>query len=350
MSLYVDDCIIGGGTKSQRDSEVEKIFKLFPGRVLEPTKLDNGAMLYDINGIELEVKGRSYLLHMSRYIDKLLVNHHMQDAAPVKHPRINPDLVMKQTGSSDFPIRSVLGGLIWLSTTTRPDILYDVNLLARFVGRFGSTKGTASAAKKILKYLSGTKRKGLVYSPEREKAFQTKYRNIMQEQIGDNSLGVTERKLDDFSSKVFCFCDASFAVCPFTLRSQSGVCIYFRGSLIGYKSIKQGILTTSTCEAEYCASSDAFNFLETMGPALELFDPPPIPGQEPLLVPMFCDNQSAIRISRSEVLSTGSKHLKLRWLKVSEKCRQIFFCPTAEQEADAFTKSLSNSLFGMMSI
>ena len=66
------------------------------------------------------------------------------------------------------------------------------------------------------------------------------------------------------------------------------------------------------------------------------------------LFPLFCDNQSAIRIARGNVLTNASKHLKLRHIRVPQKQKQLFFCDTKSQQADAFTKSLGEAIYGMM--
>jgi hypothetical protein len=225
--------------------------------------------------------------------------------------------------------------------------VYDCGILARFLGTFGATVGTANAAKKILKYLSGTRRRGLRYSPKREKDFCERYSRLIAEQCENSDFGNCSRSASEFSAKVFAFGDASFATCPLTLKSQTGVCIYYRGVLIHYKSMRQTINTFSTCASEFVACADTHTFLETIEPQLRLFDPPEI-GHPQFLFSVFCDNQSAIRIARGDVLTNASKHLKLRHIRVSQKNKQLFFCDTHSMQADAFTKSLGEAIFGMM--
>lgn len=350
LTLYVDDIIVGGGSETLRRSELDKIFKEYPGKILEPVVQKDGTKVYDVNGMTLEIKGSSYLIHMQPYIQKLLKKFNLDDASPVTHPKVNTDLILKQAAPSSFPVREALGGLIWLSTTARPDITYDVGLLSRYVGKYGATAGTANACKKILKFLAGSQRRGLRYSPQREKEFCDRYSKIIAEQCGGSSYGTSTQSESEFSGKVYCFSDASFATCPLTLRSQTGICVYFKGALIAYKSMRQTIITHSTCESEYCAASDALTFLRSLEDTIHMFDPPLIPGQEQPLIPLFSDNQSAIRVARAKVLGTASKHLKLRWMKVTEQEKRLFFCTTTEQEADALTKSIGQSIFGMLAI
>ena len=53
------------------------------------------------------------------------------------------------------------GELNWLATRTRPDIAYAVSLLASSLSK--SATWSATLAKKVLRYLSGTREAGLVY-------------------------------------------------------------------------------------------------------------------------------------------------------------------------------------------
>ena len=53
-------------------------------------------------------------------------------------------------------------------------------------------------------------------------------------------------------------------------------------------------------------------------------------------------------MNRATVMTNASKHLKLRWVRVSEREKQLFFCTTKDQEAANFTKSLGEKIFGMI--
>ena len=358
MCLYVDDVIMGGGTSDQRMLEIEKIFNRFPGKLIDPVTIyehedASKTLHYDVNGVELEVNfsRRTWLLHQEKYILKLLKKFNMEGLFPrITQPRINPELILKQSApgmETEFPIRELLGALTWVSTTARPDISYDVGLLARFIGKYGCTIGTVSGAKKILKFLANTVKRGLRYSPEREKEFSLRYTSLVNEQSVSNEYGVCKRNPHEFSSRVFVFSDASFATCPLTLRSQTGSCIYYRGVLVAYKSSRQKLVTHSTCASEFVAASDTLQFLSSLDQYLHLFDAPEV-GESQLLAPLFVDNQSAIRIARADVLNQSSKHLKLRHMKVTDEQKRLFFVGTKDQQADSFTKSLGEAIFGMM--
>ena len=72
------------------------------------------------------------------------------------------------------------------------------------------------------------------------------------------------------------------------------------------------------------------------------------PASEDYNVPIFLDNESAVRIAKSsEILSAKSKHIKLRYTKVSDVSDTISFAPTDRQLADALTKSNGMKIFGV---
>ena len=348
LTLYVDDVVVAGGSTKLRESECSRIFAKFPGSYIRPKVSACGSLhTYDVNGICLEIdwKKRTYLMHMDDYIQKTLKKFGLENCKTATHPRVNIDLVERDNRiKSDFPVRECLGALIWLSTTCRPDVCYDVSVLARYVGTHGATKGTADAAKKVLRYLAGSPRRGIVYSPLREERFQSKYRRLIIDQCRSNDYGHVEGDPSEFSKKIFLFSDASFASCPVSLRSQTGLAVFYRGVLVAYKTMRQGVLTHCTMHSEFVACSDLQDYLVNLDPYLRLFDPPEIdPAQ-------FVDNEPALRVARGTVLNNASKHLKLRYMKVGQAQRKLFYCPTGDQQGDPFTKSLGEQIYSMMSL
>jgi hypothetical protein len=61
----------------------------------------------------------------------------------------------------EYPYLSLIGALIFLANSTKPDIAFAVNLLARHSA--ASTKRHWTEAKQILRYLNGTKDLGLFF-------------------------------------------------------------------------------------------------------------------------------------------------------------------------------------------
>ena len=63
---------------------------------------------------------------------------------------------------NDVPYGEIIGGLLWLSINTRPDIKQAVSVLCRFVKNPGKIHWTA--AKLVLRYLKGTSSFGIRFS------------------------------------------------------------------------------------------------------------------------------------------------------------------------------------------
>jgi len=75
------------------------------------------------------------------------------------------DIVEVELGS-EFPYREAIGALMYLANSTRPDIAFAVNLLARYSSR--PTKRHWAGVKQILRYLRGTEDYGLFFQRKSE--------------------------------------------------------------------------------------------------------------------------------------------------------------------------------------
>ena len=67
------------------------------------------------------------------------------------------------------------------------------------------------------------------------------------------------------------------------------------------------------------------------------------------MLSLFCDNTSAINISKNPVLHSRTKHIEIRYHfirnLVEDKVLELCFIPTEHQLADLFTKPLDSSRF-----
>eukprot|EP00644_Phytophthora_capsici_P008997 jgi/Phyca11/101733/e_gw1.6.97.1 len=71
-----------------------------------------------------------------------------------------------------FDYRGVIGSLMYLATTTRPDLSYAVGQLSRFVSR--PMAKHCGALKRVLRYLMATKEEGIIFDKRAAAELRTK--------------------------------------------------------------------------------------------------------------------------------------------------------------------------------
>ena len=202
----------------------------------------------------------------------------------------------------------------------RPDCVYAVNRVARHLTT--PTRSVITAAKRVLRYLVQTSKEGVRYSPEIEKTFVQTYGELCK-----------SKGLQD----AVAFSDSDFAGCCATLRSSSGSVLYFKGVPVAWSSRRQTLRALSTCEAEYIALYDTLQLVLSSG-YLDWF------RQNSACPNIFCDNQSAISVSETNLPTKKTKHFMLRLHQVREYARDIAYVPTGINRADPLTKPMPKPL------
>ena len=313
LTVYVDDNVISAKCKQEMQSEMQKILNIHKGTIVPAVNYTR-----DVLGADYYYNREERVLKvtMSKYIVKLAKRFHMTGCRSVHSPSFDEEEILRDESIVEFPLKELLGCLQWAAITCRPDICQPVNALSRFAGGGVVKKKMVDAAKKVLRYLITTQDVGLVWSDQHHADFQKTYSELRG------------TALSDFTN----FSDASFASRSVEFKSISGTIMYFRGFPIIWKSSKQTLRAMSTAEAEYIAASDALTVEESLGFMNFLGD-----GLDP---PLFVDNKSAIAIAKSPDTTKKSRHFMLRYCKVRDNARRLFFCPTTLQKADALTKSV----------
>ena len=124
-------------------------------------------------GIEVIQKEDCIMLGQKAYVEKLLQRHNMSDCKGVKTP-ISPSFKLtKDDGSepaNESEYRSIIGGLAYCMTGSRPDIAFAVSKLSSYLNY--PTKTHLGAAKHILRYLSATKDFYLCYPKNGEAGWE----------------------------------------------------------------------------------------------------------------------------------------------------------------------------------
>jgi hypothetical protein len=144
------------------------------------------------------------------------------DTTPTPAPKdFEPPASLKE----QYP--ALVGKLLWVSNTVRPDICFAVNSLARHMSK--PTEPAMEAALKVVKYLHQTKDEVL--------------------RLGGQ---------DPNATAIATYTDANWASDANTgRRSTSGSITKVFGSLVGWKSHVQKCVSLSAVEAEFVAASEA---------------------------------------------------------------------------------------------
>ena len=114
-------------------------------------------------GMEMNQSSEGCFVCQKQFTTKLLNKFAMENCNPVSTPMV---LGMKLTKDDGAPCvdgrmyRSLIGSLLYL-TSTRPDIVFAVNYLSRFMQNPSQTHHIA--AKRVLRYLKGTLDFGVYY-------------------------------------------------------------------------------------------------------------------------------------------------------------------------------------------
>ncbi|GJV29361.1 retrovirus-related pol polyprotein from transposon TNT 1-94 [Tanacetum coccineum] len=133
---------------------------------------------------------------------------------------------------------------------------------------------------------------------------------------GTLNLGLWYPKGSGFDPKAYS--DSDYAGCNLDRKSTSGGCQILEGKLVCWIAKKQSYVAMSLAEAEY-------------------------------VVPIFCDNTSAITISNNPVLHSRTKHIDIKYHFIRDHILkgdiELHFVPIELQQADIFTKPLAEPSF-----
>ena len=320
IAVYVDDLIIA----SKSIAEINSIKQSLSDRY----KMKDLGVLNHFLGVKVEhdVENNSIFINQSTFASSLVSKFNFENSKSVKTPAdVN---VKPQNCDSSKPFdsklyQSCLGGLLYLSNRTRPDLTSSVSKAARYCA--SPAEENWSLVKRILRYLNGTLDFGIVYSK------------------------VNSPKLVGYS-------DADWAGEVTDRKSTFGYCFKFNNSIISWRSNKQNCVALSTAEAEYVALSSAAQEAVWLNQLLRDINF----NNSDLPVTLFEDNQATISITENPRNHPKTKHIGIKYHFVrdleSKNVISLAYCPTDMMLADIFTKSLSpekfvklRSMLGMMS-
>lgn len=266
---------------------------------------------------------------------------------------------------------SIVGSLIYISITCRPDITQAVSRVSR--GMHGPTEQHVVLLRELLQYLNGTKGLKLVYYRDKHPIFEhlkasahedkTLLDLVPKDSYKWDSLGIIKpshdlpesdapRTFDPVCSKdLWGASDADhLPKMEESKKSTTGYTFFFMGNLISWKSKLQPILATSTHESELIALNIAAqeaiwirNLIQELNCAISGKD-------EPLkATSILCDNLGTVHTSSNPVSSGRSKHIDMRYLKIREyqssSQLEVRHIEGTNNVADMFTKPLVRDPF-----
>ncbi|KAE9331793.1 hypothetical protein PF008_g15251 [Phytophthora fragariae] len=316
VTVYVDDMMVIG-KPHDIDSVIEELRQKFVMKDLGRVKhLLSMEIYYE--------PGRTLCLSQSAYIDRPLAEFGMSNTSTAKSPHMHNEKMLRlekdksKVNNPVLPYRQLVGKLQYLVSCTRPDIANAVRCLGRHAGAY--TKENFTSAKRVLKYLAGTRTYGLVY--RRPSAVQ------------------------DGKLQLYAYSDADHVNCPDASRSISGHVLKLNNWSFGFKSKKQNAVTDGTCKSELVAASTC---VEILLQAKELLEEIGMTVEVPKL---FIDNQSALKVCQTVGNYEGVKRSAKLGHKLAEFVEAneltLGYVPTSENIVDMFTKALGPQRFALL--
>ncbi|MBW0475372.1 hypothetical protein O181_015087 [Austropuccinia psidii MF-1] len=254
MWVHVDDGVL----TANREQVMDCLKNDLQARL--QLKWDKG--IHSIVGVEVARDGGRFFLHQTALIDK------------------------------------VYGMLLYLAQATRPDIMFLVNYLARFL--MGTTSKHWVALEHLINYLRGTRNKKL------------------------------EIETDNREAGLKIFVDANWG--GEGSRSQHGFIGFLWGAPISWNSKRQTCVASSACQAEYMARAGMW--ITQIMSAIQQ-------GMVPALLP---DNKAVIQIATNSGSRKNSRHIRREFHLINEMITMgqvsLDWVNSDEQKADIFTKKL----------
>ena len=341
LLIYVDDVICFCPEDKPIDDFIESMQKAEP----RPFVLEDQGPLKDYLGIEIkeaiesksDESNRTIHVTQPHLIAKILKTcgldkEHVNPSAVPAAPSLRLNKSGKECTSPPFNYRSAIGQLNYLAATTRPELAFAVHQCARFCA--DPKEVHYKAVKRIARYLSGTKDKGLTLRPS--------------------------------DVHLHCYADADFAGNytpedsndPNSVKSRSGFVIMYAGCPIAWQSKLQTEIALSTTESEYISLSQA---TRTMLFLIELFKEIKDEGFDfvfptsKVFATCFEDNAGCLELAKAPKLRPRTKHIAVKYHHFRshvfnehtnpDGCLHLRYVGTKDQLADIFTKGLNQVSF-----
>jgi hypothetical protein len=308
LCLYVDDLLITGSNESYIEE-----FKRQMMREFEMT--DIGHLSYFL-GIEFVKCRKGLMMHQKKYASEILKRFDMENcnhAVTPSEPRFQLSKCENEDSVDPTKFRSLIGSLRYLCNT-RPDLVYSVGIVSRFMEN--PKVSHLAAVKRILRYVRGTTGCGILF-PSCDMGKECKL-------IG--------------------FTDASWCSDVDDRRSTAGYMFFINNAPISWCSKKEQVVALSSCEAEYIAASMCATQATWLKTLIE-----EVTSVDSEAVTIKVDNVSAINLAKNPISHGRSKHIELRYHylrdQVAKGLIRLEHCRSEIQIVDILTKSVQVEVF-----
>jgi hypothetical protein len=264
-------------------------------------------------GLQFEQTPDGMVLHQTDFANSILETYGLAHCNSTKTPLPPGFTTRKDTRIETVDpklFRSIIGKLMFL-TNTRPDISFAVNLLSRYSS--APQQAHLRGVKQILRYIKGTSNLGLFY--KRKSGLElTGYTDA------DWGGNLNQRK----STRAYLF---TINGTPITWCTKKQTCVALSSTESEYRS-----LVEATKEAIWIKGLYSELGLRKKGP-----------------IHIFCDNQSAIKISKNPMYHSKTKHFEIHLNYVQDMVDNrkvaVDYTATDQQPADILTKALARIKF-----
>ncbi|KAI3641654.1 hypothetical protein MIR68_000314 [Amoeboaphelidium protococcarum] len=301
LTPTVDDCFV-------LNCNADYLKAQLADYLTENYKIDMRGKLKWALGMEIISNDDNSLHQLSHhlYIVKMIEKHHIDVSIKVLAPMtVEDDWPKVRLNDTELKIdfRSLVGEMMHLMVTSRPDISYAVGQLVR---KFQEPNVNAlKAAVSLARYLHWSRFEVLTFQKNSD--------------------------VDVLSVHV----DADFGTSA-DRKSTTGYIASLYGNTIDYFSKKQSNVTLSSSEAEFVAMSSAIQQSYYLKMLMEEI------GLECGPVKLNCDNKSAITLMNNNSSNSRSRHIDIKYQYAREKVMdgevKVDYVATNQNKADCLTK------------
>jgi hypothetical protein len=290
--IYVDDIVFGSTNNIKVQQFVDVMSHEFEMSLV-------GELSYFL-GLQIRQMNDGIFITQAKYAKNLVKRFGLEKAKHCDTPmsttlKLSKDASGKSVEQTLY--RAMIGSLLYL-TASRPDISFSVGVCARY--QSDPKESHLSSVKRIIRYVNETSNYGIWYS------FDT----------NDSLVG---------------FSDADWAGNCDDRKSTSGGCFFLGNNLVSWFCKKQNSISLSMVEAEYIAAGSGCTQLLWMKQMLVDY------GFNQGTLTLFCDNMSAINISKNPIQHSKTKHIDIRHYFIRElvenKCIVLEHVGTNDQLA-----------------